>query len=190
MKNKIRFISIFTFILIGCFTLKAGTINVDTSGLSTDVKQAIAQKLQQDAITDKINTYGKWVGFGKEVGIASREALTAVKDVALNIANSKLGDTIMFLIVWKVAGRDMIRIIIAMLFSIVCIWLVSKSYFRLFTTKTLIKKTGWWIFSTKEYAERKLPENVLKGMDNSWVAGFHWFFLCIMIGIASLIAFV
>lgn len=164
-------------------------ITIDTTGMPAAVKQAIVDKMKQDVITDKIESYGKWVGFGKEVGVAAREGLTAVKDVALDIANSKLGSTIMFLIIWKVAGIDFVRIGLATLFSFVSIWLISRSYFRLFNRRKITERTGWWIFGTRKYSYNEIPDDVLDGIPNSWAAGLHWFFLCIMIGISALIAF-
>jgi hypothetical protein len=164
-------------------------ISLDTAGMPAAVKAAINEKMKTDEITNKIETYGKWAGMGKEIGVAAREGLGAVKDVAIDLSNSQLGKTVMFLIIWKVAGIDMVRIIIAVFFAIISIWLISKSYFRAFSTRTLTEKSGWWIFGTKKYTYREVPDDVFDGANNSWAAALHWIFLCVMLGIAAIVAF-
>jgi hypothetical protein len=164
--------------------------------MPANVKAAIDDKMKTDEITNKIETYGKWAGMGKEIGVAAKEGLTAVKDFAVDVSESNVGKTVMFLIIWKVAGKDFVRIILATLFALISIWLISRSYFRMFATKRVIEKTGWWIFGTKkyQYIETDRDKNgyridKLHGVTDSWAAGLHWLFLCIMIGIAALIAF-
>jgi hypothetical protein len=188
MKKIFSIIAIILF-SVGSIFAQNKVISIDTAGMAPAVKAAIEQKMSADVVTQKIETYGKWAGMGKEIGTAAKEGLGAIKDVAIDLSNSNLGKTVMFLIVWKVAGRDFVRIILAFLFAATCVWLVSRSYFRLFSTRKLVSKTGWWIFSTKTYESREVPDDVLDGVPNSWAAGLHWLFLCIMIGISALIAF-
>ncbi len=182
-----------TILILGCCPNTANaqnkSVTLDTAGLPANVKAVIVQKIQQDEITSKIETSGKWVGMGREIGIAAREGLTAVKDVTLDISKSDLGKTVIFLVAWKVAGRDFARIGISLLFAIVSIWLISRSYFRLFSKTILVERSGWWIFGTRKYQPRNTDENVLDGLDNSWVAGLHWCCLVIMLGISAAIAF-
>jgi len=168
----------------------SGVISIDTAGMPANVKAAINAKMQTDAVTQKIETYGKWAGMGREIGVAAKEGLTAVKDFAVDVSETNVGKTVIFLIIWKVAGIDFVRIALGTLFALIAIWLVSKSYFRLFTTRKLVEKSGWWIFGTKKYENVEIPDPVLDGITNSWAAGLHWFFLCVMIGLAALIAFV
>lgn len=164
-------------------------LTIDTSGLSPSIKNAIVEKMQQDAITQKIQTYGRWAGMGKEIGIAASEGLNAVKDFTVDVSKTNVGKTVLFLIVWKVAGIDFIRIILGTFLALISIWLISKSYFRLFATRRLIEKTGWWIFGTKKYEQVEIPKTVLIGCENSWIAGLHWLFLIISFIAAGIIAF-
>ncbi len=189
-----------TMVLVfACAPAKGQTnsvISIDTAGMPANVKAAINAKMQTDAVTQKIETYGKWAGMGKEIGVAAKEGLTAVKDFAVDVSETNVGKTVLFLIIWKVAGIDFVRILLATIFAFVSIWLISKSYFTLLGNRRLIEKSGWWIFGTKKYEypsnkdERGYVISKLDGITDSWAAGLHWFFLCIMIGMAALIAFV
>jgi hypothetical protein len=98
---------------------------------SPSLKVEIEKQMKVNEITNKMETYGKWAGMGKEIGIAAKEGLTAVKDVAIDLSNSNLGKTVMFLIVWKVAGIDFVRITLSVLLAIIGTFLISKSYFRM-----------------------------------------------------------
>lgn len=130
---------------------QTNVVSIDTAGMPAAVKAAIANKMKTDEITTKIETYGKWAGMGKEIGTAAREGLGAVKDVAIDLSNSNLGKTVMFLIIWKVAGVDMVRMIIGFLIMIVITIFVTKSYFRTMKTSRLTKKSGLFLWPTKEY---------------------------------------
>jgi len=167
----------------------SSVISIDTAGMPANVKEAIKQKMQADAVTQKIETVGKWAGMGREIGVAAKEGLTAVKDFAVDVSDTNVGRTVLFLIVWKVAGIDFVRIFVAILLMTVSIWLISRSYFRMIATRTLIEKTGWWIFGTKKYQPREIPDPILDGATNSWVAALHWLFLMILLAAAGLIGF-
>lgn len=173
---------------------------IDTSKLSTAVKAEIKKAMDAQSFDEKLDQYATWAGKGKEIGIAVREGLVAVKDVTIDLSESKLGKTVIWLVVWKVAGADFIRIMIGLLLFIVTTWLVTRSYFTLIARKNprrLVKKTGWWIFSTKEYVYEEPKSNnngspkefLLPGVVDSWVAGLHWFFLLISTIAIAIIAF-
>ena len=122
---------------------------------------------------------------------AGIKGLTAVKDVTIDLSESNIGKTVTWLIVWKVAGKDFARIAIGFIIAIISVWLISRSYFTLIPSKRCIKKTGWWIFGTKEYeyVKRDRHENILPGLPDSCVAGLHWLFLCIMFALSAIVAF-
>lgn len=138
--------------LIGCCpSANAQTVTIDLEKLPPEVKEQVTAQVIDDAVTKKFETYGKWAGMGKEIGIATREGLTAVKDVTLDIANSDLGKTIIWLVVWKVAGVEIIRIIIGFIIMIFVTIAVYKSYFRSFSTRGILTKTGNFLWHTKTY---------------------------------------
>ena len=148
-----------TAALIGCCPTKCDAqlaqkvVTVDVNGLSPAAQAEIEQQMADNAITQKIKTYGLWAGMGKEIGIAAREGLTAVKDVSIELSESELGRTVMFLIVWKVAGIDMIRIIFGFIIIIVATIYIVKSYMRSFNPRRLVKSSGFFLFREKEYEE-------------------------------------
>ena len=146
--------------LIGCCpTANGQSVAVDLDKLSPEVKAQITEQILDDAVTKRLKTYGKWAGMGKEIGIAAEGALTAVKDITLEVAESDLGKTIMFLVIWKVAGVEIIRIIIGLLIMIFITIVAGKSYFRSFNTRAVIEKSGFFLWKTKKYERINPNEN-------------------------------
>ena len=76
-----------------------------------DKANAEVQKLEQ-----KLETYGKWVGVGGEIGIAVKDGLTAVVDVADKFGGTNVGRFTMVMIAWKVMGKEVVQIILGLLF--------------------------------------------------------------------------
>lgn len=194
MKNFVTFIFLIGVLLIaGCCPANGqsqttpNVVSVDLNKLSPDVQAAIQNQKELDAVTQKIETYGKWAGMGKEVGIAVKDGLTAVKDVTLDIADSKLGHTVIWLVVWKVAGVDFVRIGIGLIIAVLGTFLIAKSYFRLFATRRLVSKSGFFLWKTKTYESWEYEW----GSDGNRAAAqvFHLLGWLVSIGICAAIAF-
>jgi len=186
-----------TLIIIGMLfsmlSFSQKTINIDTTGMSPSLKAEIEKQMKVNEITNKIETYGKWAGMGREIGIATKEGLTAVKDVAIDLSNSNLGKTVMFLIVWKVAGIDFVRIGIGILLTIIGTFLVSKSYFRMFTNRRLTSSTGFFLWRTKnyEYVDEKNKYGEYNNYANRAIAQFmHAVIWFAVLGVSALVAFI
>src|SRR5205807_1312407 len=62
------------------------------------------QKVQQEQLDEKIKTYGKWVGIGKEVGVAVNSSLESITNQADHFAKTGVGKFTMVLVTWKVIG--------------------------------------------------------------------------------------
>ena len=88
-----------------------------------------------------ITTIGKYAGIGNEIGVAFKEGLGAVKDVAIDLSNSRLGWFVMAMIAWKVVGSDFLQLIIGLplwlIGTIVFVW----SYRKTCTAFKYLKKT-------------------------------------------------
>lgn len=121
----------------------------------TDLTPSQLEKIKADerlkTITEKIETYGNWVGVGNEVGIAIKEGLNAVVDVSERFGNTKVGEFTMYLIAWKVVGKDFVRIFLGIIFILIISILIFKSFRRMFPRKILFKSNGWKFWLPKEY---------------------------------------
>lgn len=157
MKSFVTLILLIGIFIAGCCPTNCNAqaaqkiVTVDLSTLSPDVQAAIQAQKESDAFTQKIETYGKWAGMGKEVGVAVRDGLTAVKDVTLEISETKLGRTVVWLVVWKVAGKDFVQIGVGFIVFLVASVFIVRSYFRLFRTKRLASKSGFFLWPKKTY---------------------------------------
>lgn len=188
MKKWILFVVIAVIAASCCPNNAIGqNVTVDKSKLSPAALAEIEKMEANNAITKELEQYSEWAGMGSEIGIAIREGLTAVKDVALEFADTDVGYYTMMLIIWEYAGIDIIQLIVGGFLFIVITFLVSRSYFRTFKRKILIKTEGWG--KAKEWELVTSDEN--KFWENPSAAGFvHWLFLMISWIVCSIIMFV
>ena len=195
MKTSIKLVIIMLLLLSACCSCvpavaqKNQQILLDTSGMSPAVKAEITKQLKQNEITDKLDTYSTWAGKGKEIGVAIREGLTAVKDVAIDFSNSKIGETVVWLIVWKVAGIDFARMTVSLLLAIIATWLIAKSYFRIFSPRRPVKKSGFFLWPTIEYENYDVSKAWGSNFNRSIAQFMHFACWVAILGIAALVSF-
>ena len=127
---------------------------------ATDLTPAQLEKIKNDAdladLKKKVETYGNWVGVGKEVGIAIKEGLNAVVDVSEKFGNTKVGTFTMIMVAYKIIGKDILRIAIGLVFLtifIIFIWRYYKTTFMTHRVKT--SNNGWriWLPNTYQIVE-------------------------------------
>ena len=134
MKNVI----VVCMLLIGCCayaqeSTASRKILVDASDLPPEVLARIETK-------EKIETYGEYVGLGKEIGTAMNEGLEALTKHTAEFAETKVGRFTMFIIAYKVIGTDLIQFVVGVplliAFSVIFIW----SWRRNCITRPILKR--------------------------------------------------
>ncbi|MDO8516965.1 MAG: hypothetical protein Q7S33_02465 [Nanoarchaeota archaeon] len=98
-------------------------ILVDTKDLPADVVAQIKAK-------QKVESVGKWVGMGKEIGEAMNGAMTALEEHVDKIGNTRVGKFTMFLVAYKVIGTDMIQLLIGLPLLIIGTMIFIITWFR------------------------------------------------------------
>lgn len=92
----------------------------------------------------------EWIGIGKEIGIATREGLTAVVDTAEKFGSTKVGTFVMVMIAWKIMAKDVLGIIIGIPIMLggvaLWVWTMKRLFFGY---RVLVKRDG----KLKEYAD-------------------------------------
>jgi len=157
MKKIIGFSLLILFLMAACCPAHAQTPPVEKISVNvTDLTPEQILKTKADAetlaITQRIETYGKWAGSGKEVGIAVRDALMAVVEVADKFGKTNVGLFTMVMVAWKVMGEDVVRIIMGIVFALITTVFIFRSYHKNFTTRRIVTKTnGWKFWLPKEY---------------------------------------
>lgn len=122
-------------------------ITVNTKDLPPEI---VAQLKQKQQVTNTLETYGEWAGMGKEIGVAMKEGLTAVKDVAVDFSKTDVGTYTMVLIAWKVVGEDVLGLSLGMIVFTVGMLFITWSYRRtVLTRKVCVQDDGW--FKAKKY---------------------------------------
>lgn len=114
----------------------AATAAIDTSGLTDTQKAELALKAAQmkdeasgvtvDSVTGALQNLSKFEGIGKETGVAVREGLTAVVDVADQFGKTNVGQITIALIVWRVAGADIMQLVLGFIALIVGIYMFNR----------------------------------------------------------------
>jgi hypothetical protein len=125
--------------------------------------------LQVAEYEKKIKQFGDWVGVGGEVGTAINEGLTAVVDVADKFGKTDVGKFTLVLVAWKVMGKDVVKIVLGLLFFAVLVTLLSRFYRRTVTDRKLLKlrtPQGFWKRDIKEY---EIIESNLEGEEKAWL---------------------
>lgn len=190
MKKILGMICMLVFTL-SIYSQTPNKVSIDLNSLPPEAKSAIEShlalqeaQLQQEVQIAQIETYAKWAGKGKEIGTAVSEGLNAVKDVTLELAESDVGKVTIWLIAWKVAGKDFAQIGIGLILLIVSSIVIIRSYVRTFKRKILVK--GGW----RQEKEWK----VLDYSDSFWeypnaAAVTHWLAWLVMIGASCIVMF-
>ncbi len=128
-----RIIILFAIICMA-ISSQAKLIAVDDSILTDNQKTTIAVK-------QNVGIISQYTGLGKEVGVAVNEGLSAITTQANNFANTKVGTWTMWIITYKIIGKDILRIVIGIpLFFIVLFVLLYQ--FKLGYITKRIRKTG------------------------------------------------
>jgi hypothetical protein len=146
---------------------KEEMVSVPKSKLS---KQQLAE-VEADDLKAKAEQYGKWVGIGKEVGIAVNDGLSAVTTQTNNFAQTPVGKWTIAVIVFKVVGVQVIGLLVGLgMFAVgIPIWLWSYRKFlphAVLDKETLDKETGKVV--SREY--KRYDDNEIA---SSWRIG-HW----------------
>lgn len=122
-------------------------VSIPKESLTEQQKKLLEKEIavQSNAILDeKLETYSKFAGVGKEVGVAVREGLTAVVDVSEKFGKTDVGKYTMILIAWKVVGSEAVKIVIGILFLIIFNFFLYRIYRTTFITRRVRKTGHWW----------------------------------------------
>ena len=127
-------------------------ITVRQSDLTVDQIAKIKLEQANEELQKKLDTYGKWVGVGGEIGNAVKEGLNAVVDVSDKFSKTDVGKFTMLMIAWKVIGRDVLRIIIGFVFFICFTVFMFQHYKKNFTVHRICTESnGWKFWLPKKY---------------------------------------
>ena len=153
-----KLITSFTLLFITILSFGQVTLSQEEfSKLPIEVQNQIATT----KVDNQIETAGKWVGFGKEVGTAVNESLAAVTKTAVDFSETKLGKITIFLVIYKVIGGDIIQLGFGVLWLILIISLslyINNNYGK--NTRKLVSKT--YNSESKKYDKQW---EVIEGMD-------------------------
>ena len=170
MKRFLILLSLIAFMFVACCSNVSAQTTTTKSGdplsymtseqrlaYEADLKLTELQNIKNLEIKQlekKLETYGNWVGVGGEVGTAINEGLSAVVDVADKFDGTDVGKFTMVLVAWKVVGKDVVKIILGILFIIAISILIFRVYKNTFMVKrVMVERTpnGWFQRATKEY---------------------------------------
>lgn len=109
-------------------------ITINKSDIPADVLKDIETK-------KKIQVYGSWIGLGRELGTAVDSSLGALTHRADEFSKTNVGKWTMLLVIWKIAGISLVR----MLFGILLWFIITPcfiwSYRRTAMSRTYLNNT-------------------------------------------------
>ncbi len=94
----------------------------------------------------------KWIGVGREIGIATREGLSAVVDTSEKFGATRVGNFVMFMVAWKIMAREILGVFLGIPLGIagICLWVwAMKRLF--FGYRVLVSVDG----KVKTYGDHK-----------------------------------
>ena len=179
MKKVLVFLSMIAFMVITVATVNAQVANgsdkvtLNASDLTPaqlvkiEADKKIAQaNAQIEELQKKIDTYGKWVGVGGEIGTAVKEGLTAVVDVADKFGKTDVGHFTMVMIAWKVIGKDIVKIVLGLFFFCVLTLVIVKVYRRVVMARKVLVENPGFLKYPKKY---EVIESKLDGEESIWM---------------------
>ncbi|KKT29038.1 hypothetical protein A3I36_04745 [Candidatus Giovannonibacteria bacterium RIFCSPLOWO2_02_FULL_45_28] len=142
------------------------TVVVRKKDLPPDVLKGLEERQSLAVMAKRIETYGKWVGIGKEIGSAVNESLSSITVQADNFAKTGVGKFTMFLVAYKVLGKDLLGMIIGVPLLVVWTALFIVFWRRLYVNRVVLYKIE---NKTKIYT---VVPPAMAGEDRQWATGF------------------
>lgn len=159
MKKLSLFIGLMLLLSIGFTQTQEEMVSVPKSQLTAQQLAEIEMKNQ----VQKIESYGKWVGVGDEIGAAVRESLLGVVDVADKFGSTNVGKFTLVMVAWKIIGKDLVRIVLGVLFIALFTLLIFRIYRNLYVPRKIRKTGAWWKFWEKSEYEIITPDDNWEG---------------------------
>lgn len=178
---------LFTLLLVT--TPVMSQVRPDTSSVTIPRSLLTSQQLEAANQTARIETYGKWVGLGKEVGEAVNGSLAAVTDQTSKFADTNVGKFTMFIILWKVLGDDLLGVIFAISVGTIGWATIVWSYRRYTPTAKVLIKEEYDSVTKKTNKIYKPVEEMFTGEDLLWLRLFHAFGALIILAAISFATF-
>jgi hypothetical protein len=152
--------------LIGLMTVSIASAQMSRKDMEEFAKYKAWQKANPPTAAEQV---GKFAGIGKEIGIALKDAtqaldqgLTVTEDHVYKFANTTAGKVTIGMIVWKVAGKELLGLIVGMtLLAFLIPWLYFWTRYFFIGKMILEKKVvkSWWS-SEKTYSRTKASSDL------------------------------
>lgn len=121
------------------------TVTYAQKTLTQEQYDALPENVKQQ-IEATTNSSTK-VSWGKEIGIAVNESLTAIEQSAIRIADSKIGNVATFLLIWKFCAANVLGILFAILVLSFGIWSYSRFWKKHVAEQKGLQSDGDYLFS-------------------------------------------
>lgn len=117
-------------------------ITVKVDDLTPDQLAKIKADAEIETMKNKLETYGNWVGIGGEIGNGVKEALNAVVEVSDKFGKTDVGKFTLYMVAWKIIGKDLIKIVLGLIFLVVCTSFLFRHYRNNFMVKRIAKTSN------------------------------------------------
>jgi hypothetical protein len=122
-------------VLLMCAALGAQTPPATEEMVTVPRKYVSSEGLNQAKSSSAISPY---LGMGREIGEAVKGGLESVVDVSNRFADTPVGKFTLFMVAWKVIGRDLLGVVLGLPLYIlgICLWVsfMRRMFFERWVT--------------------------------------------------------
>lgn len=131
-------ILIVLLVLVASTVAFAQSVTIDLKDLDTVTRNRIIDATTKQTPTNTIDDAKKWVGLGREIGLAFDAGLGAVVKHTEAFGATKIGLFVMALIAWNVVGSQFLRLFVAGGGTLLCAAILCFFYWKNFMTRRLL----------------------------------------------------
>lgn len=125
-------------LLVVLFALAVPAFAQQQEMVSVPKSMLTQQQLTQVKVEEQVETISKYAGLGREVGEAINGGLSAVTTHTAAFAKTEVGQFTMFIIAWKVLGKDVLGFLIAVPLLVFATAYFSFAYWRDCMTRRVV----------------------------------------------------
>lgn len=170
--------AIFSLFLSSILFAQTEVVTLDLNQINPELANQIRMLNNETQLEKRIERFGKWVGLGKEVGVAVSEGLSSLNEETNKFADTRVGKYVMFIIAFKILGYPITQLIVGFTIFMIGTIIFIVYFFREGLSKRFVneEKTVQGV-TTKSYG---IKDNKYKALYSFLIYVAH-ILLCVCI---------
>ena len=159
--KKLYIFLLLIILAVGTVSAQLDAVKIKVEDLTQSQLEQIKREKEKTPDLTTVETAGKYIGLGKEIGQAINEGLNSTIDAANKFGNTKVGTFTMQILAWKLLGKDLVRVALAILLLLVSIWITIYNLRKFSDHKVRIEGAWYqfWITATYQVIKANTDES-------------------------------